>query len=176
MKRAPKLYIRPAADDDKRVPATGGELTAVEMLAYYQAALPAYEPRLKERLQKMVPNGWRDYRLMVKTADRLLSEVYATLPNKTMSRILAGAAQIELRICPKSVNPPKDYVMVEMQDFRHLIAGLQSGDCGICLGDSETAKKCPMRALLAEYLPPDDGMPFGSCPYAGNALTKAVGL
>lgn len=171
----PKLHIDPAADDYKKAPAKGRELQSIEMYAFFQAAIHQHEPGLMERL-KTCPNAWRDYRLLETIADRVLDAIYASLPNKTMARIVAGSNNLELRVAPKSVNRARDYIMVEYEDFRHIVKGLADGTCGICLGEQETAKGCPMRKLLAEYLPPDDGQPFGSCPYAGTSLGKAVGL
>ena len=170
----PKLRYSPAADDGKRVPASGRELCAIEMLAYFQAHLDHFQDRLKDRLH-MVPDGWRDYRMLCSVTTRLLRRVFDTLPNRTMSRIIAGEKGLELRVMPKSVNPPKDYIVMAVDDFRALAKGLSAGGCSICLGDGATAKGCRLKALLSEYLPPDDPGEYDSCPYAGGEIDRAVG-
>lgn len=177
MGQKPKLYIPPAADDDQRVPARGTELGSIEMLAYFQSWCEEIaEDRLKARA-KMYKNGWRDLRCLSAMATRVLRGIYGTLPNKTMSRIIAGAKDTEIRVCPKSVNRPKDYICMELEDFKELCRGLSTGGCGICLGDREAARGCKLRRLLGEYLPPNDGLKpaFDGCPYAGGELEKAVG-
>lgn len=173
-KLIPRIVHTAAADDGNRTEARGEELRAVEMFAYYQNALHFFEPRLQQRL-KSRPNLWRQYRMIESCADKLLSDIYDTLPVSTMDRIIAGANSLEIRIMPKSVRRPEEYSVIKTSDFITLLKAVGAGECTMCLGDRETAVACPLRRILKDYIAPDgERSKYGGCPYAGGALEQAM--
>lgn len=174
MSKLPRIRHIPALDDHTRTEARGEELRAVEMFAYYQNALHFFEDRLKPRLRTR-RNCWRDYRMIVSRADKLLMQIYDTLPNSTMDRIMAGANSLEIRICPKSVRRPEEYTMFKTSDLITLMKAVGAGECAMCLGDRQTASACPLRRIIKDYYAPDcPPSKFGGCPYAGGALESAM--
>ena len=174
MSKIPKLRHIPALDDHTRTEARGDELRAVEMFAYYQNALHFFEDRLRPRLRSR-RNCWRDYRMIVSRADKLLSQLYDTLPNSTMDRIIAGANSLELRIMPRSVRRPEEYSVIKTSDLITLLKAVGAGECSICLADRQTAAVCPIRKIVKDHFAPDCApSPFGGCPYAGGALEQAM--
>lgn len=174
MSKIPRIVHAPAADDHTRTEARGEELRAVEMFAYYQNALHFFEDRLRQRL-KSRPNLWRQYRMIESCADKLLSDIYDTLPVSTMDRIIAGANNLEIRIMPKSVRRPEEYSIIKTSDFITLLKAVDAGECNLCLGDRETAVACPLRKVLKDHIAPDGERPrYGGCPYAGGELKRAM--
>lgn len=174
MSKIPKLRHIPALDDHTRTEARGEELRAVEMFAYYQNALHYFEERLKPRLRTR-KNAWRQFRMIESCADKLLMQLYDTLPNSTMDRIIAGANSLEIRIMPKSVRRPEEYSVVKTSDLITLMKAVGAGECTMCLGDRQTANACPLRRIIKDYYAPNcPPSRFGSCPYAGGALETAM--
>ena len=174
MSKLPRIRHIPALDDHTRTEARGEELRAVEMFAYYQNALHFFEERLKPRLRSR-RYCWRDYRMIVSRADKLLSQLYDTLPNSTMDRIIAGANNLEIRIMPKSVRRPEEYSVIKTSDLITLLKAVGAGECTICLGDRSTANACPLRRIIKDHFAFDvPKSKFGSCPYAGGALEQAM--
>lgn len=174
MSKLPRIRHIPALDDATRTEARGEELRAVEMFAYYQNALHFFEPRLRTRLRSR-RNLWRQYRMIEACADNLLRDLYDTLPVSTMDRIIAGANNLEIRICPKSVRRPEEYHIIKASDFITLLKAVDAGECHLCLGDRATAAACPIRRILRDYIAPDKAQSkFGGCPYAGGALEEAM--
>ena len=53
------------------------------MVAALNDGLRRGEDDLRERL-KLVPNGWRDWRLVTSTVDRILTAIYMTVPDKQL--------------------------------------------------------------------------------------------
>lgn len=174
MSKLPRIRHIPALDDHTRTEARGEELRAVEMFAYYQNALHFFEDRLKPRLLTR-KNAWRQFRMIESCADKLLMQIYDTLPNSTMDRIMAGANSLEIRICPKSVRRPEEYTVVKTSDLITLMKAVGAGECAMCLGDRQTANACPLRRIIKDYYAPDcPPSRFGNCPYAGGALEAAM--
>lgn len=174
MSKIPKLRHIPALDDHTRTEARGDELRAVEMFAYYQNALHFFEDRLKPRLRTR-KYAWRNFRMIESCADKLLMQLYDTLPNSTMDRIIAGANSLEIRIMPKSVRRPEEYSVVKTSDLITLMKSVGAGECTMCLGDRQTASACPLRRIIKDYYAPDcPPSKFGGCPYAGGALETAM--
>lgn len=174
MSKLPRIRHIPAMDDHTRTEARGDELRAVEMFAYYQNALHFFEDRLKPRLRTR-KNAWRQFRMIESCADKLLMQLYDTLPNSTMDRIIAGANNLELRICPKSVRRPEEYSVLKTSDLITLMKAVGAGECTICLGDRATAAACPLRRIIKDHFAFDvPKSQFGSCPYAGGALEAAM--
>ena len=174
MSKLPRIRHIPALDDHTRTEARGEELRAVEMFAYYQNALHFFEDRLKPSLRTR-KNAWRQFRMIESCADKLLMQLYDTLPNSTMDRIIAGANSLEIRICPKSVRRPEEYTMFKTSDLIILMKAVGAGECTMCLGDRQTANACPLRRIIKDYYAPDcPPSKFGGCPYAGGALEAAM--
>ena len=174
MKNAPRLKITPALDDDKRVPAGGEELRTIQMLAMWASVLEYYEGTVTRRL-KLIKNGFRDYKLLRHYVEHLISEIYKTLPNSTMARIIASANALEMQIKPRAA-AHKDYFVLSSDAFLSLLQAVDDGACRMCLGDKETARRCPIRRILMDQIPPVEGTEHGlsDCPYSDGILSIAA--
>ena len=84
-------------------PANGHELHIIEYLMALDAQLNGHQDALRERL-KLVPNGWRQWRLITTATRSLLQAVYDTLPDKTLLYIdrLRAQGEVVVRFRPAS--------------------------------------------------------------------------
>lgn len=98
-------------------PANGRERAIIEYLAALDAQLIAHQDVLRERL-KLIPNGWRQWRLMTATANNLLTAIYDTLPTKTLLYMqrLCTYGEVLVRLKPAARTP--EQIVASEDDLR----------------------------------------------------------
>ena len=155
--------------------ANSREVHAIEFLAGLDAQICANEQNLKERLQS-IPNGWRDYRLALKTMERVIDAVYATLPEKTIRHMARLCAVGEVVIRPKPALTKGAYCqVVDNEDLKFLINRAMEGCCAICLKEPAEVRGCPMRKVMMRIAPPDALRRDGICDYRDVAARCEMG-
>lgn len=158
--------------------ANAREIHTIEFLAGLDAQLIEGQDTLKERLGT-ISNGWRDYRMLVTTAERLLDRIYDTLPDKTLRHMqrLCQYGQIIIRPRP-AVKLGDDVQIVGTDDLRAVINSCVENECGICVKDRAGQKGCKLRKALMNIAPTAALHKDGSCAYldvvAGNELGKYI--
>lgn len=174
MKGTHKLRYAPAVGDDERVPAGGKELRSIQMMGLWENVLELYEPDIMARL-KMVPNGLRQYRMIRTCLHKLVDSIFTTIPNSTIARIAQSMNALEMRLYPRSV-VTKEYFVVDYRDFIELLKAVDDGACRLCLGDKETARRCQIRRILMDQVPPVEGTShtLSECPYSDGVLSIAA--
>ena len=85
---------------DNIMEANAREIHTIEFLAGLDAQLVEGQENLRDRL-RLIPNGWRDFRLAVKSTERVLDAIYSTLPNKTLVHMQKLAQHGQIVIRPK---------------------------------------------------------------------------
>lgn len=80
--------------------ANAREIHTIEFLAGLDAQLVEGQENLRDRL-RLIPNGWRDFRLAVTRTERVLDAIYNTLPNKTLVHMQKLAQHGQIVIRPK---------------------------------------------------------------------------
>lgn len=154
--------------------ANGQEMRAIEVLAALDAQLGRGEEALKDRLSK-IPNGWRDYRLAVKTAGRVLVALYDTLPEKNMRRMRMIADHGEVVIRQKCSARP-DYVqLIANDDLKALVNRVIASECAMCINDVTAQKHCPLREVLERVAPTERVRQNGMCAYLDVAAGNEYG-
>lgn len=155
--------------------ANSREVHAIEFLAGLDAQICANEQNLKARLQA-IPNGWRDYRLALKTMERVIDAVYATLPEKTIRHMARLCAVGEVVIRPKPALTKGAYSqVVDNEDLKFLINRAMEGCCAICLKEPAEVRGCQMRKTLMRIAPPDTLRRDGICDYRDVAARCEMG-
>ena len=158
--------------------ANAREIHTIEFLAGLDAQLVEGQEILRERL-KLIPNGWRDFRLAVKSAERVLDAIYSTLPNKTLVHMqkLAQYGQIVIRPKP-TVKLHDDAQIVCADDLKMLINTAIASECLLCVKDAREQKKCKLRKVLMNIAPTAELRKDGLCAYidvvAGNELGEYI--
>jgi hypothetical protein len=168
-----KLDLGKAMDVDM-MPLSGKELKCVEYLVAMESRVLEVGDAMRERLKK-IPNGWRQFRLLVSTLDRLMPEVYDTVPNKTRMYLknIMENGEVLIRFIPVSRNP--EWKLVKDEDLAVLINLAMAGECAICMKQGREAKKCKLRGALENIAPPREGHPAGGCGYMNVVLGCDIG-
>lgn len=168
-----KLDLGKAMDVDM-MPLSGKELKCVEYLVAMESRVLEVGDAMRERLKK-IPNGWRQFRLLVSTLDRLMPEVYDTVPNKTRMYLknIMENGEVLIRFIPVSRNP--EWKLVKDEDLAVLINLAMAGECAICMKQGREAKKCKLRGALENIAPPREGHPAGGCGYMNMVLGCDIG-
>lgn len=160
---------------DERTPPNARELHAIEYIAGLDANLVLAQDVLKERL-KMVPNGWRDYRLAMKTVERVVDGIYATMPDKTRRHMMRLSDCGEVVIRPRRFTKCPDDVQIVMDDdIKLLINTVISNECAMCLKDAAKQKKCKLRRVLENIAPTAEVHKNGLCAYVDVARDNEYG-
>lgn len=152
-----------------RIDMTAKELHGVEFLAALDAQMHKHGDRLKPRLQ-MVPNGWRQYRLVESALTSLIAGLYDTMPAKQVLRVehMMQHGEVKIDLAPVAKNT-LGYLTVHENDLAVIATAAMQGECAMCIKDGDEIKKCPLRKALWEIATPDELPKFG-CRYRAGAL------
>jgi hypothetical protein len=94
-------------DENGRYPMSNPEYQALRALFGAKNALEQTSKDIERRV-RLIPGGWRDFRMLVAVLDRLLAAVLRTVPQK---KLLAIRAELSRTICEvhmQGVTSPKD--------------------------------------------------------------------
>lgn len=140
------------------------ELHRLELIAAIDAQLQGGEEPLKKRLQT-IPHAWRDYRMILTRLGRILTETYATVPDKTLRHMAALVSHGEVLIRIKPVTKmPDDLQLLPTDDLKVLINTAMEAQCTMYFEDRAGVKRCQLRKALMIIAPPKD-LHLGECPY-----------
>lgn len=160
--------------DAGRIPLTGKELKCVEYLVAMESRVMEVEDALRERLRQ-VPNGWRQFRLLVTTLNGLLDDLYRTVPQKGLMYLqnIMAQGEVLIRFVPASRSP--EWKLVKDEDLAVLINLAMGSECAICMRQGREARKCRLRRALEDIAPPGNGHPAGGCGYVNVVLGSEPG-
>lgn len=150
-------------------PMDGREMRAIEYLAVMDSKITSTGDALRERL-KNVPHGWRQWRLMATTANRLLSQLYDTMTQKNLQRMhqLVTHGEIVVRM-KQAVNVP-EHTLISEEDLREVVNAALDGTCTLCVKDGKEIQRCPLRRAMYNIAPPMEEGPY-TCGYADVVTT-----
>lgn len=139
------------------------ELHRVELLAALHAQLAGGQEPLKPRLQT-IPQAWRDWRMLVAVAGRLLTQIYETMPTNRLKTIEQLCANGEVVIRMKQIVKTDEFLPIHVSSLKALVNHAMAGTCTMCFEGRDFVKKCALRKALMEVAPPVD-LNLGECPY-----------
>lgn len=168
------VLLPPVDDPAKLLPLKGKELKCVEYLVGMDSRMAESGDALRERL-KLVPNGWRDFRLVFTTLDRLLKNLYNTIPDKGTAYLskIVQHGEIIIRFTPAARSP--EWSVVRDDDLAAIINLAMTAECAICLKQGREAKKCELRKALENIAPPLEGHPADGCGYQNVVAGAELG-
>ena len=111
------------------------------------------EDDLRERL-KLVPNGWRDWRLVTSTVDRLLTAIYMTIPDEQLISQQHALSHSEVSVKLRSATRLPEWVHIKADDMDMLIGLAIQSECRICLRTDSEVRRCKLRKVLQCVIPP----------------------
>lgn len=143
---------------------TSRERKALRYFAGLDSSVSQFEKDLRTRL-RMVPDGWRSYRLARSMFSKVLIGLYETLPNKTRVNLALSLAREEIIIRPKTVVKSDEMVIIPESVLATLVNLSTASECSICLKTGAEVKQCGLRKGLMLILPPPDKKISERCPY-----------
>lgn len=156
--------------------ANANEVHIIEFLAGLDCQLQHGQEVLKDRLQT-IPNGWRNFRLAVKTTEKVLDSVYATLPTNTLMhmRRLCSNGEVVIRPKPLFRRPDDDVQIVTNADMKVLINYTIAAECAMCVKNLADQKACKLRDVLENVAPTAKVHSNGLCAYTDVASGNPLG-
>ena len=168
--------------NDKEIlkkPLSGREYGALRSFFGVVSTLAIAEDNLKERV-KLIPNGWRNWRLVESVSYKLLQDLMYTLPLNKLKQIQTELAHtrcyVEVRreYCNPAIDPDeKMMTYIPQRPFERIMAIAVNSECLFCDKTGKAAKRCPLRAdLNAVYhfeleKELEEIGRGGECPFAG---------
>ena len=161
--------------DRKEMEASGREIHIIEFMAGLDVQLIDGQEVLRERL-KLIPDGWRKFRLAVRTVETVLGGIYDTLPTKTLLHMQRLCKNGEVIIRPKpAIKMPDDVQIVGTDDLKLLVNKVMTAECAVCLRNAGDQKKCALRKAMMRIAPPRELKNGGLCMYADVANECKLG-
>lgn len=154
-------------------PFSGREMKAIEMLAALDSRLVQAGDAMRPRL-KRIPNGWRQWRLITSSVERLLLQIYDTLPRKNLMYMhnLCQNGEVVIRFVPVTRAP--EWMMILDEDLKLLLNAAMASECAVCLRDGPEVRRCPLRGALQRLAPAHDECATG-CEYRNVAIRCELG-
>lgn len=164
-------------DSDGRTPLTGREYSALLSLFASGSAL-GNTTAIHQRLRELVPNGWRDFRMIENRMEDLAARILSTVPYKKLAIIQAELPNIKVKTffsIPGGTRLDKGVVCVDEDNFIAVLDRVISMDCWCCTKKGTKVRKCPILQMIQSVLPydPDPGFDNDACPIAGKTSLLA---
>lgn len=147
------------------------ELHAIEFILGLHAQILLNEKVLESRL-RLIPNAWRNYRLIMRLIDDIVNGLYATLPDKTVKRIIRLLDCGEIIIRPRPVIPVPNMQIVEANDLEMIINTVLHTECSLCVRSAREAQKCALRKSMMRITPAESTHKISVCPYQDVILDR----
>ena len=147
-----------------------GELHVVEMVAALHAQLYKAGNTLEKRLRSF-PDGWRQYRMAMSAADKMLDGLYMTVPDRTLVHMIRLMDKGECIIRPQPASRAADDVQILLtEDVKRLVNVVIANECATCLRDPQEQRRCKLRKTLLNAVPPKEIADSKRCPYIDVAV------
>lgn len=153
---------------------TSKEVHAIEFLAGLDCQLVMSEKHIEQRLRS-IPGAWQKYRTALTFIEKVLEQVYDTLPKKTLKHMEMLSKQGEVIIRPRPAVRYDDVQIVGSDDLKLLINKTIASECAVCLKDGGEVRSCPLRKALMTVVPPVELPKDSSCAYKNVALDCEYG-
>lgn len=110
-----------------------------------------------ERRCRTIPNGWRDMRLLISTAERLMQKLLSTVPSKKLIAIQKDMhfARCELKVMPDyTAEKDKDgFAYVPNTALSNVVERLINWECMLCDKSKAKSKQCKTLKDIAALYP-----------------------
>jgi hypothetical protein len=135
-----------------------------------QVLLPVLEKRAR-----MVPNLWRDIRMVQTRLDGILSAILSTCPPEKLRHISADVRNTQLYVRVEAPGlhsqSTEGFSYTPTRTINNLLGYLVEHECMMCDKTPVEARKCPMRKIIDSALPHEVNTPDGEhCRYSDMAI------
>lgn len=149
------------------------ELKRFELVACLDAQLMGAEKTMEPRL-RTIPNGWRDYRMVMTRLGQLVEAIYQTMPDKAVKHMVNLLRHGEAIVRIKPIDSGHYLQPIDVRDLRVLVNLAVEAECFGCSKGRAEIKGCELRKVLMVATPPSD-VNLGECPYRYVADNYPVG-
>lgn len=120
------------------------------------------EPRLR-----MIPNGWRDFRMLLSVTSKLVTELVKTVPIEKRKSIQHELKNVRVEVTVKQTSPPNidGLTYVPIDSLIQLMLKVSDIECLICEKTGKECKRCKLRKLFDSMLHYEIDSNV-CCPYA----------
>ena len=158
----------------ERKPLSGREYAALQSLfaavSHLQVLLPVLEKRAK-----MIPNCWRDMRLVCTLVDKITNEIVTTVPYEKLRHVSADIRHVKLYV---KVEPPglksmdtEGFSYTPTKTLNNLLGYVCEHECMMCDKTPTEARKYPVRHMIDSALPHEVNTRDGEhCRYSDMAI------
>lgn len=152
----------------ERVNLSGREYYTLRSLMAVVSTFEGCAGDLEKRV-RTIPNGYRDLKLIMATADRLFEKILATIPEKKLKQIKheIGFTRLELKVTPDYTGRKESaFIYVPQENLEWLTEKVVDMECALCDKTCKESKKCEIRknieALYHYDFPETVGCPFAT--------------
>ena len=147
----------------ERRPMSGHERKAIEHMAAFVSQEHEHGDWLRDRL-KLIPNGWRDWRLMLSLSRKLYQELCDTLTDAQSLQMAILEKHGECKVSMQNFTRNEDFELVHRKSYSVVLTNCLEGTCSICVKDEKEIHRCKLRKALDNIHPPMEPPRFG-CAY-----------
>lgn len=133
------------------------------------------EKRIEERL-RTIPNGWRDWRLMLSILRRMSDALIDTMPDKEITYLDRMLKHGEILVRFRPPIRDNEYQLVEDEALTRMVNEIMENECAICFKEGREIKHCQLRKDLEGFAPctnPYD--PMVECGYKRVIASNKMG-
>lgn len=130
-----------------------------------------------EQRVRTIPNGYRDLRLIIATANRLFEKLLSTIPEKKLKQIQHEIrfTRIEVKVNPDYTGSKGNpFTYVPQNNLEWLEEKVTDMECAFCEKTCKESKKCEVRRNI-EALYHYDFPEMAACPLATMNLENLNG-
>lgn len=155
----------------ERVPLSGREYYALRELFAAVDGFSRNAQALEKRV-RMIPNGYRDLRMLQSVSAKLMRDILETVPVKKLIQIRRELENSEMILRVKPVNPKKNeyddnLTYVPQQALERICRKAIELECFCCEKKDREAKKCQLRKDIQDTYMFDYPNNGKTCPFAG---------
>lgn len=156
-------------DKDGKVPLKSYEWIGLKCIWAAQSVLECDNDKLEERLKAMVPNGWRDLRMITLRLRKILDQLVDTIPTNKLYSIKSEMLNTEMRILSRGPsNGVQNIVHLSTTEMKDLINLLINRECMLCDKTADQGKRCPIFKAITNCMHYElDESTSGSCQLCG---------
>lgn len=145
-----------------RVDPSAKELRSIEFIAALDNVLETSHLYLRNRLRS-VPGLYRKFRVASGFLNKVVGELYDTLPPNSLLRLRRVCSQSELILRP--VRSSNDTHIVLESDLLALVNTCKNTECAMCVKTDKEVKQCQLRRALMNIIPLEEPNKGTMCGY-----------
>ena len=146
----------------RRVDPSAKELRSIEFIAALDNVLDTSRGHLNVRLHS-VPGLYRKFRVASGFLNKVVGELYDTLPPNSLLRLQRVCSQSELILRP--VRSSNDTHIVLESDLLALVNTCKNAECAMCVKTDKEVKQCQLRRALMNIIPLEEPNKGTMCGY-----------